>query len=149
MKTIRSSPKPKIINKKLLIKQADTVFSKYIRTKYQLKNGFVECYTCGKKLEYSKSQCGHFISRSYHSLRFDVNNARVQCSGCNVFKKGNYMEYTMRLIKKHGIEFVDALQYLKQVKKTYYIDSLKGVHFTDIKEVIKHYEKKLKEIQNV
>jgi len=144
---IRKVPKPRKENKTKLIKQADTVFSKYIRTKYQLSNGFVECYTCGKKLAYNQSQCGHFISRSYHSLRFDVNNSRVQCYGCNVAKKGNYLEYTMKLIKQHGIEFVDALQFHKLAKKTYYLDSYKLIYVTDIKDVIKFYETKLKELQ--
>lgn len=151
MKTIRSNPKPKTANKKILIKKADTVFSKYIRTKYQSNYRFlpdttIQCYTCGRTYPYEKMQCGHYESRSYHSLRFDECNARVQCYGCNCAKSGNYKEYTRRLIDEIGIYGVDQLKLLRQDKKIYYVDSLQNVFFTDLNEVIKYYENKLKNL---
>jgi GTPase SAR1 family protein len=142
---IRSNPKPKIINKKQLIKKADTVFSKYIRTKYEI-NGLVPCYTCGKKLEYAKSQCGHFESRSFHSIRFDENNARVQCYGCNCAKSGNYKVYTLKLLNEIGIYGIEFLATAKNEKKLYFVDCFENKYFTDLNEVIKYYEKKLKEL---
>ncbi len=61
-------------------------------------------------------QCGHFISRASSTLRFDEKNARVQCVGCNVFKHGNYIEYTTRMIKEKGKRHVEMLK--KKGKET-------------------------------
>lgn len=96
---------------------ADKWFSLYIRMKDADFGGYNRCYTCSKVAHYKELQCGHFISRASNVLRFDPDNARVQCVGCNVFKHGNYIKYTRKLIKEKGEEFVDYLE--KKGKQTH------------------------------
>ena len=82
--------------------ELDRVFSLYIRKKYP-----AECYTCGKK---GTLQCGHFISRVYLSTRFDENNARPQCVGCNIFGGGKPLDFEERLKKELGDDFVEEMK---------------------------------------
>lgn len=58
------------------MKQADILFSKIIRR----RDGV--CVRCGRT---ENLQCAHIISRSYRSIRCDVDNAVALCRGCHVF----------------------------------------------------------------
>jgi hypothetical protein len=80
-----------------LIKEADSVFSTYIRLKYADKNGIVKCFTCDEKLPYTQAQNGHYISRACMYLRYCERNTKPQCSTCNCIKNGNLGEYGKRL----------------------------------------------------
>src|SRR3990167_3449 len=83
-----------------LKKKADIVFSLYIRQRDK------RCFTCNSA---KNLQCGHFISRSHNATRYDPENAKAQCVGCNVFKNGNMAEYSYRLLQKLGKERFNAL----------------------------------------
>lgn len=58
-------------------------------------------------------QCGHLITRSKESVRWDLRNLNAQCSGCNLLHEYNPHRYTMWFIHKFGLcvyehLFVDA-----------------------------------------
>jgi hypothetical protein len=76
--------------RKSLVTKLDTVFSQYIRRKDAI-NDIATCVTCGKKDNWKKLQCGHFMSRRHYSTRWDENNVGVQCYGCNITNQG--MQY--------------------------------------------------------
>lgn len=96
-----------------LKKDLDKVFSIFIR---QRDKGV--CFTCGDKKRWKYQHNGHFISRTHLAVRWDEYNCNCQCVGCNVFKSGNYIEYTMRLIEKYGHEKVEELiEAKKQITK--------------------------------
>lgn len=123
--------------KSQLIKKLDGVFSEYIRRKYIVK-GYCKCYTCWKRGHWKSMQNGHFITRSCKLLRRSEENCRVQCVWCNVFKNGNYIEYTRRMIDEVGIDMVDALRDAKKkskIRKTY-----------ELEEMIEHYNNKLNKL---
>lgn len=102
----------------ILKKKADAIFSTYIRLKYADENLNVQCFTCDKVLPYKKIQNGHFYSRGILSLRYDEQNCRPQCYGCNIAKSGNYIEYYKRLEKEIGKGGMDYLEYKRhQTKK--------------------------------
>ncbi len=84
-----------------LKKRLDTLVSLYVR-QINAKNGKVKCYTCGRVMDWKESQCGHFISRSYLATRWNLNNLRVQCVGCNVFGGGKPLDFEERLIEEIG-----------------------------------------------
>ena len=84
-----------------LIKECDHLTSKYVRLRATDEHKMIDCYTCGKKMDYSDAQCGHFIPRSNLYLRFDLRNVRPQCNVCNNYKRGNMKEYRKRLNKEH------------------------------------------------
>lgn len=95
-----------------LKKELDDVFSKYIRHKYAV-DGIVECYTCGVVKPIAQMQNAHFWSRTHLSTRWEEKNCRPGCVGCNVFKHGNYIEYTKRLLKELGQDEFEKLELLK------------------------------------
>ena len=115
----------------------DKVFSLYIRLRDSDENGFCTCYTCGKVAHYKEMQNGHFWSRTHLSTRFNEDNCKVQCVGCNIFKKGNYIEYTKRLLKELGEEKFNELEQLK--------NSTVKISKAEYEQMIEHYNQKIKE----
>jgi hypothetical protein len=102
----------------VLKKKLDTIFSIYIRLKYADQDLNVKCFTCDKVYHYKKIQNGHFYSRGILSLRYDEQNCRPQCYGCNIARNGNYIEYYKRLEKEIGKGGMDYLEYKRhQIKK--------------------------------
>lgn len=97
-----------------LKKKLDMLFSLYIRQKYEL-GGLVICYTCGVEKPIKSMQNGHFWSRSNLSVRWDEDNCRPQCSGCNVFKHGNYIVYTQKMMQELGEDLFEALELKKNI----------------------------------
>jgi len=83
--------------------ELDRLFSLYIRAKYPKR-----CFTCGKRG--AKLQNGHFIARSYLATRFDEDNCRPQCWGCNGYGLGRPLDFEENLIKEIGQAKVDALK---------------------------------------
>lgn len=105
-KTIK---KPKKKTDAQLKKILDGIFSQYIRLRYADDKGNVICSTCPTVCHWKEMQNGHYESRQYLSLRFEILNCHPQCMPCNVFKHGNYPEYTRFLIRKYGVEHLDWL----------------------------------------
>jgi len=85
-----------------LKKELDRVFSIYIRQKYDKS-----CYTCGKV---GTLQNGHFVPRQYLATRWDENNCRPQCVGCNIFGNGKPLDFEERLKKDLGDDFVEEMK---------------------------------------
>jgi Bacteriophage Lambda NinG protein len=111
MKFPKEKDKPKKLKKKSvskLKKELDKVFSEYIRRKYANEKGEVSCYTCGLTKVWREQQCGHFISRGYLATRFEEENVRPQCVGCNVFGGGKQVIFAAKL----SSERADAIQIL-------------------------------------
>jgi hypothetical protein len=84
-------------------KKAWTEFSKWIRARDK------KCVTCGST---ENLQAGHFIkaSQCYNYFNFDEQNVHAQCTKCNVFLDGNYIEYTLFMQREYGLEVVDELK---------------------------------------
>ena len=91
---MRKTPVKK--SKSRLVKKLDSIFSKYIRLKHS-KNGICTCFTCGRKYEVKKIHAGHFMSRRHYSTRWDEENVRPQCYGCNVGNQGKQYEFAINL----------------------------------------------------
>lgn len=137
---LKEKDKPKKLKKKSvskLKKEADKVFSIYIRKKYANKNGEVKCYTCPKVLPWNEIQNGHFVSRSHLSTRFDEDNCRPQCVGCNVFGGGRVAIYAVCLEQELGQGTVARLYKKAQgITKDF-----------PYEKTIKYYTEKLKEFE--
>ena len=87
----RPKPSPKTSKAKTLTKLRDELdywFSRYIRAKYADTDGTVECYTCKRRYLVGKAQAGHFASRRHMATRWDEDNVRPQCYGCNITNQG-------------------------------------------------------------
>lgn len=83
-------------------KELDRVFSIYIRAKYPK-----QCFTCGKP---GALQNGHFIIRKYLATRWEEDNCRPQCVGCNIYGKGMSIDFEENLIRDLGAERVQELK---------------------------------------
>lgn len=78
---MKKLPKIKTLKDKL-----DKVFSQYIRLSSS-EDGYCRCFTCGDPHPWKEIDCGHWISRGRLMTRWDENNCRCQCKGCNLFGK--------------------------------------------------------------
>jgi|TARA_R110001592_G_scaffold206108_2_gene456847 hypothetical protein len=54
-------------------------------------------------------QCGHFLSRRFYSTRWNEDNCRPQCYGCNVHSQGRQYEYALNLNKEYGYNIAEEL----------------------------------------
>lgn len=111
------------------IKRADRWFSIYIRNKY----GGRGCYTCGAV--HRQMQCGHYISRGNHRIRWEEDNARPQCALCNLFRGGSVEDFRTRLVDEIGEERIEALNSIRTEK----------IPTEEIERLAKHWHEKCKE----
>ena len=72
----------KVRKKTDLVAKLDKVFSRYIRLRDCMPNGYFRCISCGKIKPYEQADCGHFHSRRHMSTRFDEDNAHAECRYC-------------------------------------------------------------------
>lgn len=115
-----------------LIRKLDVVFSKYVRLSNADKNGFCTCVTCNRKYHWKEIQAGHFMSRKHYATRWNEDNVKPQCVGCNIFKSGEAYLFSIFL----GSELANDL----------YLKSREVVKFStaDIEQMIDDYTTKLK-----
>jgi hypothetical protein len=119
------------------IKLAQQVFNKYIR----LRDKSSLCISCQKKIN-GVEHASHYLSAGGHSnVRFHEDNVWTSCYKCNVMLSGNQIEYRKQLIIKIGVERVEWLEQNGSKEKKYSIEELK--------EIIKIYKAKCKELENI
>ena len=53
-------------------------------------------------MNYEDAQAGHAIGGRHNAVLFDEEIIRVQCCGCNIFKRGNYQVFITKLIEENG-----------------------------------------------
>ena len=88
------------------LKETQVVFNKYIRLRDQ-NDG---CISCGSTSA-SSYHAGHYRSiGSAGHLRFNEHNCHKQCAACNTHLSGNLIRYRLGLIRKIGMELVEALE---------------------------------------
>lgn len=111
-----------------LIKEADRVFSLYIRG----RDSWKPCCTCGRSWE-ENFQCWHFQTRGNKRTRWLANNSHGQCPWCNNWWKGEQYLHSLYVDKQYGNW---TAQMLKE-------EALKIDKVTDseILETIQHYYK--------
>lgn len=117
-----------VINKKLYIKVtkerkplgellrlAEIVFNKWIRNRdrNELFPDYFFCIACSKQKPIEESDCGHFKPKSFSSLRFNEFNTNAECQKCNREDPNHLIGYRENLIKKIGLEQVEALEAVK------------------------------------
>lgn len=122
---------PKKITLGKLKAKADALYSKQLRIQAADGQGNVKCYTCNKVDNWKHLQCGHFVSRTFSSLRYFPKNTKVQCIGCNMFNQGRLDVFAINLIKEYGQDILQELQKMK---------TLPPLNRTDLEELIASYK---------
>ena len=118
-------------------KKAKTDCHAYIRARDAGKG----CKSCGTKAS-KQWDAGHFIPSGRGSyLRYDERNIFLQCCACNDGNKlsGNILAYRRALVAEFGEDYVQELERLGHIKKSWSIDELK--------EVQTYYKAKLKALR--
>ena len=121
------------------IKEAQVAFNAYIRERDKDK----PCICCGQPLGESAVgggyDAGHYrsVGSSPH-LRFNEDNCHAQRKYCNNWRSGNAVDYRLGLIKRIGLDRVEALEANNEPAK-FGIDELKAIK--------QYYKIKLKELK--
>ena len=121
----------KIKKKPDLVAKLDKVFSRYIRLRDCMPNGYFRCISCGKIKSFEQADCGHFHSRRHMSTRFDEDNCHAECRACNRFSADHLINYEKNLIAKIGQTRYDKLAWKAGATK-------KWSDF-ELQELIKYY----------
>jgi hypothetical protein len=115
--------------KSYYVKQAQIAFNTFIRQRDYGKS----CICCDKPIAWGTDKtggvvdCGHYLSTGARShLRFNENNAAAQLKYCNTYLSGNAANYRIGLIKRVGLECVEALENDYTVKR-WTIEELKDI----------------------
>ena len=119
MKTLKYKQRDKKYEdaeRKRLLRKLDGLCSKYVRIKSS-QNGLCQCFTCKKINPIEKTDCGHYISRAYYSHRWDFNNMRPQCKGCNCFRHGEPVKFREYLIDEIGSSEVEKMEIFKSKRR--------------------------------
>ena len=117
------------------VKEAQKWTNRFVRLRDKDKG----CISCGEKFT-GKFDAGHFFAATKSSTRFDLRNISGQCVLCNQHKHGNLYQYHLRLVSKIGLKEFDDLEKKSNIIKKWQKDELK--------EIIKLYKQKCKEIEN-
>jgi len=121
------------------LKSAQHAFNAWVRMRDQIAGH--PCISSGKPLDWSGNavDAGHWRSTgSAPHLRFNENNCHAQSKHDNRYLAGNAVEYRAGLIKRIGIEAVEALE-ADNTPRKYSIQ--------DLQEIEKHYKLKLKQLK--
>jgi hypothetical protein len=113
-----------------LVKEADRVFSIYVRTRGE-SSGYNVCYTCNRSFEWQSMDAGHFMARRFLNTRWHPVNVWPQCQECNREKHGNLEVFERKLRAMFGDDAIDGL-----IELAYVIEK---VSEDDIKQIIKKY----------
>lgn len=112
--------KKKLVKISSLKTQLDKIFSQSVRLVYST-NGYCTCFTCGDTHHWKEIHCGHWISRQRLSTRWDTDNCRPQCAGCNLFGKitGQAGEPYLfaEALKSEGVDIERLLKRAKEPMK--------------------------------
>jgi len=129
--------KKKPITKTKAKKKAWDAFSLYIRTS-NLKDGLVECYTCGNRRHLKEMSAGHAIGGRNNAILFDERIVKPQCAGCNIWGRGQYQIFAYKLIKELGMGVYEGILAEAQEPVQYKVYNYQAI------ELI--YKKKLAEL---
>ena len=118
----------------------DKPFHEYIRRRDADNNtGYCNCISCDKKVHFTETDAGHFISRQHLITRYDERNVHAQCRKCNRFEYGRQYEYSLAL----GSELSDEL-----LQKSRSILKMSDQEWQELYELFKNKLEELKKIQN-
>jgi hypothetical protein len=93
-------------------------FSIWVRLFYSDKDGYVKCYTCGKRMFWKgeDAQAGHFNQGRSSAVLLHEKEVRPQCYSCNCCRYGEQHEFGERLRKEVGEKEFQEIK--KQKHKT-------------------------------
>lgn len=135
-KIAKKGLKEKLKTRSEYLLELQKIFNLFIRK----RDEELPCISCGCDLTNKPTNASHFWSvGSSPGLRFNEDNVHRSCINCNMYRSGNIAEYAINLPIKIGHEafFKLAQDRNKELKLT----------VPEIKELIKKYRNKIKNLQ--
>ena len=118
--------------RKGLVKKLDGLCRKILLIRDLCYGSLFQCISCRKMLPLGEAQVGHYISRRYESVRWDLRNINLQCPSCNKWHSGNLVEYRKALISMYGEKEVLKME-------AFYRQS-PGYSVFDLEQLVKEYQ---------
>jgi hypothetical protein len=120
------------------LKEAERHCNRYVR----MRDAHLPCISCGTTNPSIQYAAGHFRTvKAAPQLRFNLDNIHKQCnSNCNNHLSGNIANYRPRLIKRIGLQRVEALENNNEIHR-YTIDEAKAV-LTVFRKLCREFENK-------
>lgn len=122
-----------------LIKEADTVFSEFVRLSNSNGNGYLDCFVTGDRLHWKYADAAHFIDRRHMATRYDLMNIHPTTIFSNRFDEFHKFNYRQKMFEVYGVQQVYALE-AKSKQLTKFTRS-------ELLELIDTYKLKLKELK--
>lgn len=114
-----------------LVKELDSIFSRFIRLRDADKKWICTCVTCWDRKHRKEMHCCHFVTRWNYKYRWSENNCFAGCYKCNVILHWNYISYTLFMVKKYWEKKVIEMQSDKELVK---------ISTPKIIDLIEHYK---------
>lgn len=116
------------------LNDAQAAFNAWVR----IRDAALPCVSCGRHHE-GQYHAGHYLTVGARpELRFTPTNVHKQCSACNTHLHGNLILYRVELIRRVGLQTVEALEGPHPTAK-WTVDDLKAIKAT--------YRAKARELQ--
>lgn len=109
---VQRSKRIKLVSVSSLEKKVWKLAKQVTRKNWCKEDGTAFCFTCEKHLtDKASMHTGHWRKKSILPMthKYDLRMLKIQCPGCNLFQDGNEAEYTLRLMKKYGSDWVTDL----------------------------------------
>tara|TARA_R110000765_G_scaffold192966_1_gene298450 strand:- start:96 stop:503 length:408 start_codon:yes stop_codon:yes gene_type:complete len=120
----------------------DKAFSRFVRLSCADEFGMINCITCDKRKMWNKVDCGHFQTRSKHSVRWlyepPLINAAAQCKGCNMSNGGHSYQFGKKIDALYGSGQADKVILMSNTIRKYTV--------AELKQMAASYEARAKEI---
>jgi hypothetical protein len=111
---LKSEAKEKLETYSQKVNKAKVIFQKWIRE----RDKDLPCISCGTT-KASMWHASHFKkAETFSGVIFHEFNVWRSCSKCNIFLNGNELSYRENLVKKIGLEQVEALEQLANETRT-------------------------------
>lgn len=98
-------------SRKSLIKEADRVFSLWVRKSMMNHAGYITCYVCGRMFTLDEIDAGHFVPRRFLATRWHRVNVWPECIYDNRVNSKHLIKYENHLKSMFGDDIIDALWY--------------------------------------
>lgn len=126
----------------VLIKEADEVFSEYVRVRdAEPFTGIVTCFVTGWKDHWKKCDAAHLFGRGLLPIRWNELNVNATTVKSNRLDQDHQFQYITKFIARHGNEAYESLHKLGC--------SLMKPTRSDIQEIIDKYSEKVKELRKL
>jgi len=145
-KSPKKQPKHENVSKSVLLREADSLYSRALRNEAADQNGDVICPLCNIKYNLTSKnadgevilQCLHYVDRSVYSLRWDRRNTICGCGYCNfgMFIYGEmgrpHRIFREILVEKYGEQTVSEMENEKR--------KINKLELSTIQEIINKYK---------